>query len=92
MRQILVLSSAREDLLQIQIYTLEVWGDRKVIELQELMDTTMSDLVRSPFMGRKTNSKNLYAKVLGKLPFIMMYTVDDDFICVTKIIHSSRRR
>ena len=89
----MVLSSAKADLLEIQAYTLEIWSDVKVLELQDLIDDTFNPpLAFSPFVGRNTNGKNIYAKVLGKLPFIMMYTVDEKYIRITKVIHTERNR
>ncbi len=38
----MVLSSAKADLLEIQAYTLEIWSDVKVLELQDLIDDTFN--------------------------------------------------
>ena len=92
MRQIRVRSSAQADLFEIQKYTLDTWGLPKLIELQDLVDNTFYRLVSSPFIGRKTNSPEVLAHTLGKLPFMMIYKVDDKYIYINKIIHTKRNR
>lgn len=92
MRQILVLSSADADLCKIQTYTREMWGGLKVIELQSIVDTTLGLLAFSPFVGRKINKRDAYALVLGKLPFVMIYKVDDEFVRIIQVIHTKRNR
>lgn len=92
MRQIRVRSSARADLFEIQKYTQDNWGLSKVIELEDLVDDTFSRLALSPYIGRKTNSKNVFAYTLGKLPFVMVYKLDETHIYINKIIHTKRNR
>jgi len=92
MRQISVLSSAQKDLYKIQTYTFKMWGDLKAVELQNIVDSAYRFLTFSPFVGKKTKFKNTYALVLGKLPFVMIYKVDDDYIYISQFIHTKRKR
>ncbi len=92
MRQISVLNSAQNDLYKIQTYTFEMWGDSKAIELQNIVDSAYSFLTFSPFVGKKTKFKNTYALVLGRLPFVMIYKLDDDYIYISQFIHTKRNR
>ena len=92
MRQISVLSSAQKDLYQIQIYTFEMWGNSKVIELQDIVDNAYHLLTFSPSVGKKIKIKNTYALVLGKLPFVMIYKIDDEYIYISQFIHTKRNR
>ncbi len=92
MRQILVLNSAQQDLYKIQSYTNEVWGNLKAVELQMIIDRAYTRLVFSPFVGRRTNKKDTFVLTLGKLPFVMIYKIDDEFIYITQVIHNKRNR
>ena len=92
MRQISVLNSAQKDLYKLQTYTFEMWGNFKVVELQDIVESAYSFLTFSPFAGKKTNSKNTYALVLGKLPFVMIYKLDDNYIYISQFIHTKRNR
>jgi len=92
MRQIRVRSKARFDLFEIQKYTQEFWGDSKVIELQNLIDATFSLLLFSPRIGRKTNRRHSYAYTLSKLPFVMLYSFNEKFLYINKIIHTKQNR
>ena len=92
MRQILVLNSARANLLEIQAYTLEMWGGAKVLELQDVIKDTFTFFAFSPFVGRKTSGKNLYVNTLGCLPLVVVYKVSDTHIRIVKVIHMKRNR
>lgn len=92
MRQIRILSSAQTDLVQIQAYTFEVWGAEQVEELQKELKKVWFRIAVSPFIGRKTNKDGVFACALGRLPFVLLYQVDDTYVYVVAVIHTKRKR
>lgn len=92
MRQIVLLRRAKSDLLEIQKYTQEVWGDTKVLELQELIQNSFQLISFSPFAGRVTRNSSIFVKVVHKVPFIIVYEVSDTYIYIVSITHTKRNR
>lgn len=92
MWKIQVLSRAEIDLFDIEIHTHKTWGSDKVEEMLKEMNRTFEIIASSPFLGRTTRNKNVFVKTLTKLPFVVVYKINDNVISIVQITHTKRNR
>lgn len=55
------------------------------------IELTISKLVEHPFLGHKGRVENTYEFVVLDTPFIIVYMVDDLYLKIVSILHSSRK-
>jgi plasmid stabilization system protein ParE len=92
MRQVLLLSRAKADLLEIQAYTKTTWGKAKTDELLVVFNDTVQSIAFSPYFGRPTRDKDVFVRTFKKLPIVIVYEFDDKYIRIIKITHTKRDR
>ena len=82
---------AKEDLLEIYLYTLETWGEDQLPTYQNLMETAMQRIARNPFTP---GSKALEEISQGCRTFrcgkhTLIYRVQSSQVAIARILHES---
>jgi plasmid stabilization system protein ParE len=83
---------ALDDLARIVDYTKTEWGQTQATKLIATFEQATEALSESPKIGRKARRKNVYVFVLSRVPFVILYDFDGQYIFVNQVIHTSRRR
>jgi len=83
---------AHNELLHIIDYTKTEWGREQAGKLVDIFEQAIFALARSPKLGRKVRRKNVYVRVLSKVPFVILYEFDEEEVFINQVIHMSRRR
>lgn len=82
----------KKSIAEIADYTEQEWGKSKRIELIKQIAESFETILQFPHNAKFDLDLGLHYKILSKLPFIIVYSVETDFIRVVKIIHMKRNR
>jgi len=83
---------AKKNITEIAHYTEVEWGTTKRIELVKKLATSMEMISQFPRSAKFDVDLGVHYKLIPKLPFIIVYAVETDFIRVVKILHTKRKR
>ena len=83
---------ALDDVAKIVTYTKIEWGIAQADKIVDIFEQTTRFLSESPKIGKRVRRKNVYALVLSKVPFVVVYEMKGQDVIVNKVIHMSKRR
>lgn len=84
--------SAQDDLRHIFYYTKTKWGNAKAIVLKDQIRLTAELLALFPDSGRKTNKNNVLVKVVPRLPFLIVYKMEEkNVVLIIQILHQKQQ-
>jgi plasmid stabilization system protein ParE len=84
--------SAQQDLIAIAQYTEKKWGLTQKNVLKAQLESALRFVGTFPDCGQVTLRKNTYARVIPRIPFIIVYKKSGDTIMVFRVVHTSRKR
>lgn len=76
---------ARQDIYDVQQYTLETWGDEQVDEYEGILDTVFKRIRSFPIWGVNATM------VSASTPY-GMYRYDADMVTILRVMHPRRLR
>jgi toxin ParE1/3/4 len=82
--------AAATDLMRIADYLFEntqVHAERIVLQIYEAPRV----LTQFPLRGRPGRKPGTRELVLPSLPYVLIYTVSDDVICIARILHGAQK-
>jgi plasmid stabilization system protein ParE len=81
---------AEADLVAIIQQTKSEWGDEQAKLLKVRFQSALVFLSEFPHCGRATRRPSVYARVIPKLPFVILYKLDKETITILQIKHTKR--
>ena len=82
----------KRNIIDIANYTEHEWGKSKRIELIKQIADSIQVIVEFPRSAKFDVDLGLHYKLVSKLPFVIVYAVETDFIRVVRIVHTKRNR
>lgn len=89
--QIIWTESARVDLLEIKKYIDEIDLEMARATIRKIYQTAES-LVLFPNRGRPSEKENVREMVVSSLPFILVYTVEQETVQILRVFHTAQDR
>lgn len=77
---------------EIANYTEKNWGKAKRIELVEQIADSISIIAEFPRSAKFDVDLGLHYKTITKLPFVIVYAVETDFVRIIRIVHTKRNK
>ena len=82
----------KRNVTEIANYTEKSWGKAKRIELVEQIADSISIIAEFPRSAKFDVDLGLHYKTVAKLPFVIVYAVETDFVRVIRIVHTKRNK
>lgn len=82
----------KSNITEITNYTENKWGKLKRIELVTQIDDSIKNIAEFPRSAKFDVDLGVHFKLVSKLPFVIVYAVETDFVRIIKIIHTKRNR
>jgi toxin ParE1/3/4 len=77
-----------DDLIEINLYTLEVWGERQA-DLYELdLRACCSRIAAAPYTGRACGEYGAGLRRIEQSSHVVFYRIKSDGILIARILHS----
>ncbi len=82
--------TAQNDLLEIERYTLELWGEKQALAYSQLIEQSFHDLLANPMIGLdRSDLKSGYRSLVSGKHQIY-YRIAKDSVCILSVMHASR--
>jgi toxin ParE1/3/4 len=81
---------ARNDLRDIESYTLQEWGELQWEANEATLWQALESLGDNPYLGRARDDLRLGARALIVRQYVIVYLINDDMVMVARILHRSR--
>lgn len=80
---------AKDDIDQINLYTLTTWGEQQLAVYASLLDEAFCEIAENPEIGRRREGlpKQFKGYKVGK--HVVFYLVRDNTVFVVRVLHSS---
>lgn len=92
MIEVIVSKRAEKDIYDIKIFTIEQWGEVKSSATARELKLAFYFLSNFPDCGQPVERRNVYARVVPRLPFVVLYRRNLKTITILRIIHNKRKR
>ncbi len=92
MVEVIVSKRAEKDISDIKIFTIEQWGEVKSSITGRELKLAFNFLSEFPYCGQPVERKNVFARVVPQLPFVILYRYTSEKVTVLRIIHTKRNR
>ncbi len=92
MVEVIVSKRAQKDVSDIKILSIEQWGDVTASTTAQELKNTLYFLSEFPDCGQTVERKNVYARVVPRLPFVILYRRNLEIITILRILHNKRKR
>ena len=83
---------AKRNISEIANYTEKERGKLKRIELVQQIANNIETIVQFPRSAKFDVDLGLHYKIIPRLPFVIVYSVESDFIRIVRLVHTKRRR
>ena len=83
---------AEADLRTIILHTKSEWGIDQAKLVKVKLQSAIVFLIEFPECGRATKQQSVRARVVPKLPFVILYKLNTEKMTIIQILHTKRKR
>ena len=92
MIEVIVSKRAQKDVSGIKIFTIEQWGEIKSSMTGRELKRAFHFLSEFPDCGQRVERKNVFARVVPRLPFVILYRRNPSTVTILRVIHNKQKR